>query len=139
MTRVILDASVALAWCFADEAISYADTVLDLLIAGGQAVVPPVWAYEVANALLVGERRGRIGVLEETQFLQQLSSYPVTIESLWTTQIFGAVLTIARETGLTVYDAAYLELALREGLPLATINTDLRAAARKAGVPTSFR
>jgi len=129
----VVDASVSLAWGLEDESNEYTDAVLDAL-ENGKALVPCVWLLEVSNALLVAERRGRVTQAMVAGFLEYLRSLPIVVEQAEPDRIFGEVLLLAREQGLSVYDAAYLDLALRRGLPLATQDQVLREAARRMGV-----
>ena len=131
---IVMDASVTMAWCFEDEATPYTEAVLDLLRNTG-AVVSAVWPLEVANVLLVGERRQRLTPARTARFVQLLQSLPITVDTEVLTRALGPVLALAREPGLTAYDATYLELAMREGLPLATQDAQLSAAATRLGVP----
>lgn len=132
--RFVLDASVTLAWCFADEREPFAEGVLDVLVSGGEAVAPAIWPFEVANALLVGERRKRISVAQVTSVLQRISDLPISLDPVRIDGIFEKVLGFARQELLSEYDAAYLELAIREGLPLATLDNRLRRSAAHAGI-----
>jgi predicted nucleic acid-binding protein len=132
--RFVLDASVTLAWCFADEGTAYTEAVLDLLANGAEAVVPAIWPFEVANAALMGEKRKRITFAQVTAVLQRFGDLPITVDPIRVDRAFGSVLALTRKEQLTEYDAAYIELALREGLPLATLDDRLRAAARSAGI-----
>jgi len=132
-TRFVLDASVAVAWGLADEADTYPEEVLDAL-AEGEAVVPPLWFLEVSNALLVAERRKRLKWAEVRQFLALLQALPITVDPETPARIFGEVVALAREQGLSVYDATYLDLAMRSGLPLATMDCALSTAADRVGV-----
>ncbi len=132
--RFVLDASVTLAWCFADESTAYTEGVLDLLATGTEAATPAIWPFEVANALLMAERRKRITITQVTSMLQRIASLPISIEPIAVDRAFGQVLAAARHQKLTEYDAAYLELAMREGLPLSTLDEQLKQAARSAGV-----
>jgi predicted nucleic acid-binding protein len=129
----VLDCSVTLCWYFQDEANDYADEVQDQL-AHTRAIVPVIWPLEVANALLMGERRKRSTEAQATTWTQHLATMPISVESLTTAQAWGSVLAIARAYSTSSYDAAYLELAIRRGLPLATVDDRLKAAAAKAGV-----
>ncbi len=133
MSRFVLDCSVAMAWCFEDELDGYADTVLDGLVEG-TAVVPSHWRLEVANILLVAERRGRLKEADSTRFLELLGALPIEVDSETDARAFGAILLLGREHGLSSYDAAYLELAMREGVPLASLDQPLGLAAEGAGV-----
>ena len=130
----VLDASVPLSWSFRDEQSAYAHRVLRRL-EDDQALVPAVWVLEVANGLLVAERRGRFTVADVAQACQDLAELPIESSDLAHDQALGPVLDLARAQGLSAYDAAYLELAMREGLPLATQDAALQAAAQRVGVP----
>lgn len=130
---VVLDCSIAMAWCFADEADELADRVLDA-ISVSEARVPQVWALEVANVLLSAERRGRVTEADSTRFLGLLGDLPIHIDERASSTAFTGVLATARRCGLTAYDAAYLDLAMRVELPLATRDEQLRAACRDVGV-----
>ena len=134
INRVVLDASVALAWCFPDESNSGAEKLLDLMADGAKAIVPAIWPFEVANALLTAERRKRLSMAQVTAALRTLTLLPIIVDEVQVESVFGDVLAVARQGQLTEYDAAYLELALREGLPLATLDDQLRRAARHAGI-----
>ena len=132
--RLVLDASVTLAWCFADESTAYTEGVLDLLATGTEAVAPAIWPFEVANALLMAERRKRITVAQVTSMLQRIVDLPINVEPIRVDRAFGQILAAAREEKLTEYDAAYLELAMRKGWPLASLDEQLKQSARSAGV-----
>ena len=134
MDGVVVDCSVAVAWCFPDEKGEYPQSVLDSLATVG-AVVPSLWPLEVANALLMGERRQRSTPEETAKSLQFLESLPITVDQATGTQAFGHTLYLARAHKLSAYDASYLELAMRRGLPLATLDEKLKAAAAVVGVP----
>jgi predicted nucleic acid-binding protein len=133
--RMVLDASVALAWCFADESTAFTEGLLDLLANGGEAVTPAIWPFEVANALLAGEKRQRITVAQATSILRRIAELPIVVDSIGTDHAFQQILPLARQSQLTEYDAAYLELALRLSLPLATLDAQLQRAAKNVGVP----
>jgi predicted nucleic acid-binding protein len=134
MPDYILDASLTLAWCFEDERTAFTDTVQEELRTGSTCLVPPIWPSEVANGILMAERRGRISIAESEAFLLLLLQLPIRVASLSSVHIFRDVLRLARDHGLTVHDASYLALALREGLPLATLDGLLRTAARQIGI-----
>ncbi len=129
----VLDASVSLAWCFEDEETSYASEVFDRLRTD-RALVPTIWPLEVANTLLVGECRGRLTLAMSTRFVRTLSGLSITVDDRTSSVALGSVLGLSREQGLSAYDASYLELAAREGLPLATQDSRLQAAAERIGV-----
>ena len=129
----VLDASVALAWYFQDEAHPYAEAVARSFPAFA-AVVPTVWPLEVANALLMAERRRRGTSATASQWASYLAALPIAIDDQSLGRVFGDVLSLARAHNLSVYDASYVELAVRSGLPLASLDERLRSAARAAGV-----
>ena len=133
MDEFVLDTSVAMAWCFEDETNPYADAVLDSLI-DNAALAPSIWPLEVGNVLLVAERRNRISQPDSMRFLELLSSLPIKIESFSEQRMFEAVLNLARNLGLSIYDASYLDLAIQTGLRLATLDQSLRKAADSCGV-----
>lgn len=128
----VLDASVALAWCFEDEGGEYAAEVLEALL-DGEAFVASHWPLEVANGLLTAERRGRIGARDATRVGRLLLALPIAVDPVERGRALGETSRLARSRDLTSYDAAYLELALRRGLPLATLDEELRNAARAEG------
>ncbi len=129
----VLDGSVALAWCFTDEADAYADAVAHQL-SKRQAVVPVIWHLEVTNAMLVGERRGRCAQTDTKNWTTFLSALPLFVDEHFPSRFFGDVLSLARAQTLSTYDAAYLELAMRRRLSLATLDARLKAAAAAVGV-----
>jgi len=132
--QFVIDASVTVAWCFDDESTTFTEGILDLLAAGAEGVAPGIWPLEVANALLVAERRKRISVAQVTALLGRIVRLPISIETIEPDRAFSPVLSVARQHQLTEYDAAYVELALRKGLPFATLDDKLRQAARTAGI-----
>lgn len=134
MAVFVLDASIALAWCFTDETSSYTESVLDRLIAGSEAAVPSHWMVEVANGIIQGKRKGRVTEHAVQRFLADLSSFHIDIDADSTYSHLNAIREIAERRGLTSYDAAYLELALRLRLPLASLDSGLRVAARAENV-----
>ena len=120
-------------WCFEGEKDDSSEAMLDLL-GPWEAAIPSIWSFEIANTLLVGERRKRINKLDSSNFLSFLSALPVTLDDASAERALGSILGLAREQGLSAYDAAYLELAMREGLPLATRDKALRRAAVLLGI-----
>ncbi len=122
-----------MAWCFEDEAAGYADRVLKKL-ATREAVVPAIWPLEVANVLRVGERRKRLTAADSSRFLTLLQGLPITIDVEATSRAFGDIMSVARNLTISAYDAAYVELAMREGLQLATLDDSLNKAASKNGI-----
>jgi predicted nucleic acid-binding protein len=130
----VLDGSVTLAWGFEDEDDEYAEAILDRM-PELQAHVPGLWHLEVANALVVGERRRRTTPADTAQFLAILGAFPITVDDETVARAWSDTLHLARAHNLSTYDAAYLELALRRGLPLASLDDRLKAAAVAVGVP----
>ena len=137
MSGLVVDASVALAWALPDENSTYADTVLALVEQEGLHV-PELWAREVANGLAVAYLRKRITAADEKIFLTALSRLSIDVELAPALTVVRAGTAAALRYGLTAYDAAYVDLALREGLALATLDTAMRKAAEQAGI-TIFR
>lgn len=129
----VLDTSVALSWAFEDEVSPYTEEVLNSLTRG-KAIVPSIWPLEVSNALVVAERRKRLKEAETTRFLTLLFHLPIIVEAEPLTRVFNGIVQLARRYGLSTYDAAYLDLAMRLGLPLATQDEDLRQATSFCGV-----
>ena len=122
-----------MAWVFADEATRETDRLRESLI-GGRAFVPALWPIEVGNVLWVATSRGRITREEWTRVRDSLKALPVEIEPVSAGRVWEAVLTLADQHELSVYDAMYLELALRMQLPLATLDRRLAAAAIAARI-----
>ena len=130
----VLDGSVTLVWGFTDENDDYATAILDKM-PDLQAYVPNLWPLEVANALLVGERRGRTTPADIAQFLAILGTFPIAVDEETVARAWVETMSLARAHNLSSYDASYLELAMRRGLPVATLDSKLKAAAKAVGVP----
>src|SRR3954454_21487701 len=128
----VLDGSVTMAWYFKDESSQYADSVLAGL-AAARAVVPSLWSLEVANTVLMGERRKRSTQSQAATWLGFLGALPIETDDETSARAWGDALNVARAQNLSAYDAAYLELAMRRGLPLATLDAKLQAAASAVG------
>lgn len=133
MSAVVIDSSIALTWCFEDEASPETDALFDRVRDDG-AVVPALWYLELSNVLLQAEKRGRIRAGDVMARLQLIADLPISVDQETTPRAWREILTLARTEGLTTYDATYLELALRRGLPLLTRDGDLGAAARRLRV-----
>jgi len=133
VTELVIDASVALAWCFGDERTEATASLLERLLTGA-AAVPSLWHLEVANGLALAERRGRITPAESAELIALLEMIEIVVDGETSARAFTRVLYLAREERLTAYDAAYLELAMRLGLPLASKDGDLCDAAERLGV-----
>jgi predicted nucleic acid-binding protein len=129
----VLDASMTLSWAFEDEATPFTDAVLTRLKQSA-ALAPALWPFEVASVLATAARQGRMQPAQQAEFLEWLRQLPIAIEhrpAIWLCQ---QILPLTRAYRLSAYDAAYLELARRENLPLATLDGDLQTAARAHSV-----
>jgi predicted nucleic acid-binding protein len=131
---LVLDCSATLAWVYGDETTQAVRAVFDAVGRGG-AWVPALWRLEVANVLEMGVRRSRHGAAFRDATLADLALLPITLDPETDRHAWGATARLATRHGLTLYDAAYLELARRLDLPLATLDEDLRDAALAEGVP----
>jgi predicted nucleic acid-binding protein len=130
----VLDSSVALTWCFEDERTATTDALLDRVTDAG-AVAPSLWPLEVLNGLVMAERRGRLDAQRRHRMTSLLQALPVTIDSETVRNAWQLTSHLAERFRLTVYDAAYLELAQRMNLPLASLDQELRSAGTALGVP----
>jgi predicted nucleic acid-binding protein len=130
---LVLDASVTMAWCFADEGSTFTELVYSRVVEDA-AAVPAVWPFEVANALVTAERRGRLAAAQRLRFTALLRALPLEVAAADPGRTLTEVVDLANALGLTAYDASYVDLALQAGLPLATLDDRLRAAAERAGV-----
>lgn len=133
MTAFVLDSSIALCWCFEDEATDATRELLDHL-QEDTAAVPNLWHLEIANVLALSERRRRITAAEIAQFIALLTTLDLEVDGEAASLAFTRILDLSRERRLTCYDAAYLELAMRLGVPLASKDSDLCDAAERLGV-----
>lgn len=136
MTAFVLDNSVAMRWLLASNRPAdqrYAESVLKSL-SNTEAIVPNLWHLEAANVLLGAINRKEIEVSELERFTVQLENLPISVDTLTAHQVFGHTISLAKAYRLSSYDAAYLELALRVGLPLATLDKDLLRAAKRSDV-----
>ena len=130
----VIDNSVVISWCFKDETNQYADAVLDRLLES-TALVPSIWPLEVVNVLLVAERNKRLREADSVRFITLLSQLPIIVEYEQTERIMKDLLALARANNLSSSDAYYLDLSMRKGFPIATLDTQLTEAARKTDVP----
>ena len=133
MSGFVIDASVALAWCFDDEATAATRALLDRF-EDEHAEVPSLWHLELANALASSERNRRITPARISEFIALISGLPIVIDEQTPNFALSAVLDLARRERLSAYDASYLELAMRRGVPLATKDNDLAKASERLGV-----
>lgn len=131
---LVLDCSAALPWIFADEASPATDRLLDTLTTGTRAWVPALWHLELGNVLIGAQRRQRIDQAGVEGFLSRLAVYDIAVDEETINRAWGKTLDLAHQHNLSTYDAAYLELALRRHLPLATLDHALITAAKRAGV-----
>jgi predicted nucleic acid-binding protein len=133
LNGLVIDASVTAAWCFEDEETAYAR---DLLSRSQDTVfvVPAIWPLEMVNVLLVNERRKRITPVETLRAVMLFKELAIHVDRAGNLQPFDTTLLLARTYGLTSYDASYLDLAIREGLPTATLDARMRNAATAAGI-----
>lgn len=132
--RLVVDASAILGLCFDDEDSAYSQKVLDVLEAGASAVVPGIWPLEIANGLLAAERKHRLDHAALLRFRALLEGIAVVVDQRSLSETMSVTLPLARSHRLTAYDAAYLELALREQCPIASLDRQLREACAVAGV-----
>lgn len=128
--RFVLDNSIVMSWCFEDESNALADIILESL-KQSKAIVPAIWPLEVGNVLLIAERRDRLSEADSTRFLSMLSSLPIHSEPETSQRAMSHILFLAREHQLSTYDASYLDLAMREGIPIATLDKRLKDAAKQ--------
>ncbi len=133
MKEFVLDCSATLPWVFASEATKETDALLDTLSNGAKAWVPPLWHLELGNVLLGAKRKNRIDPAGIEKFLSALGVYDIEVDPDTMSVAWSKTLGLAESYGLSVYDAAYLELALRRGIPLASLDASLLAAMKKAG------
>ena len=134
----VVDNSVVMAWCFQDEASQYADAILGSLEVF-KAIVPSIWPLEVGNVLLVAERRKRLSEADSARFIALLTELPITIEQESPERMMREILALAREHQISSYDASYLDLAMRKGVPIATLDDGLIKAAERSQVPIMKR
>lgn len=132
--RFVVDNSVVMSWCFADEESQYAEAVLESL-EFAEAVVPCVWPLEVGNVLLVAERKKRLSPAAGIRFLSLLDELPIVVEQEAPARMLAEIVQLARKHKLSTYDASYLDLAMRSDLPVASQDEALKRAAKKCKVP----
>ena len=134
MTLFVLDASIVLTWCFPDEEGKKAEKISERIALGDKPVVPAFWRHEVLNALLVGEKRKRLTSELVRAFIEDLERLPAEIDTPPAGTVFHSTRDLCRKHGLTAYDAAYLELAMRHRIAIATADAALERAARAEGI-----
>ncbi|MDH4120474.1 MAG: type II toxin-antitoxin system VapC family toxin [Deltaproteobacteria bacterium] len=131
--RFVVDNSMVMAWCFADEGTPHAEAVLESLT-HAVAVVPAIWPLEAGNVLLVAERKKRLDRAAAVRFMEILRSLPIEVEQESPSRMLGEIVSLARDQKISTYDASYLDLAMRGGLPLATLDHTLIQAAKRCRV-----
>ncbi len=129
----VVDNSIIMSWCFKDETNDYAEIILSRLTEA-TAVVPSIWPLEVVNVLFVAERQKRLSESDSVRFITLLSQLPIVVE-YERPEMMKELLSLARANGLSSYDASYLDLAMRNGFPIATLDNKLINAAKKSDVP----
>jgi predicted nucleic acid-binding protein len=134
LSSFVIDASIALSWCFEDEASSGVEHLLDALV-DSRATAPSIWPLEISNALVMSERKGRLTNEATLNALAKLARLGVSIDTTTHERAMNEIMRLAKAERLTAYDAAYLELAIRRALPLATLDSELISAAMRLGVP----
>ena len=130
---LVLDSSAALAWVYADERGPAIAEIQDRVVRSG-AWVPQLWRLEVGNSLQIGVRRGRLSRTERDEWLADFAALNIMSDPETEVHAWSATMVLAERLALTLYDAAYLELARRRQLPLASLDRELRAAAAEVGV-----
>jgi predicted nucleic acid-binding protein len=130
----VLDNSVAMRWCFESAAHPYADSILQNLATGDDAIVPILWFYEASAVLARAQNRGTLAAPKADAFIAELKSLKISADEESAARALTDVHHLAIAHRLTSYDAAYLELALRRSLPLATLDDDLIRASKAAGI-----
>ena len=131
----VLDCSVAITWCFEDEATPETDKILDHF---NQeiAVVPALWHLEIANVIALAERKGRLTENEAMEFWSLVDSLPITTDNILPERGRKEIFHLARQYRLTVYDAAYLDISIRYTFPLATLDKELIRVANSINIQT---
>ncbi len=137
MNAFVLDCSVTMAWCFSDEQNEVAERLL-INLKKTKALVPSIWALEVNNVLRVAERKKRITIIQSNTFIHLLNTLPIEVDKGINEHPSLYLMDITRQFDLSAYDAAYLELALRHSIPLASFDQLLCKAAKQAGLSLAF-
>lgn len=130
---LVIDASVTMAWCFEDESTDFTRAIF-LHVETDGAVVPALWPLEVANTVLVGRRRGRLLPAQAATFLTILRRLPISVDATTHAHAWSSIFHLAESEQLSVYDASYLDLAIRLNLPIATVDARMRGAATRLGI-----
>jgi predicted nucleic acid-binding protein len=131
MASFVIDSSIAAAWCFKDETTDYTEAVLNAVSGSDEGVAPRLLAYELRNSVIMGLRRGRIVKADAEEYLKSLPDLRIRLID---PPSYDVIFDLADQHGLSVYDAAYLDLSLREKWPIATLDKALIRAAERSGV-----
>ena len=129
----VIDTSVVMTWCFKDEASQYADSILDSL-EQYTALAPSIWPLEVGNVLLVAERKDRLSEAASIRFVALLSELPISVDQEPPERMIKEIFALAREHKLSTYDASYLDLAMKKGIPIATLDNRLISVAKRSNI-----
>ena len=129
----VIDTSVVMPWCFKDEVSEYVDSVLDSL-EHFTAIAPSIWPLEVGNVLLAAERKNRLSEADSIRFIALLSELPISVDQEPPERMIKEIFALAREHKLSTYDASYLDLAMKKGVPIATLDNRLITAAKRSNV-----
>ncbi len=129
-----MDASIGFAWVYQGQATPETDHLLNEVAAGAMVIVPALWFFEMSNVLLMAQRRRRLTAAQRKAAMEKLTALQLTVDEEGTRIAFGKTSELAEKYGLTIYDATYLELALRRSLPLASRDEALRNATRQCGL-----
>ncbi|MGR3179302.1 MAG: type II toxin-antitoxin system VapC family toxin [Candidatus Anammoxibacter sp.] len=132
--RFVIDNSIVMAWCFKDESSKYVDIILDSL-KEYEAMVPAIWPLEVGNVVLVAERSKRLTEADSIRFLNLINELPIIVDQESPDRMLKEIFALARECHISSYDASYLDLAMRNGFPIATQDSGLKKAAKRCDVP----
>ena len=132
----IVDASVGFAWVYQGQATPETEQLLNEVAAGATVIVPALWFLEMSNVLLMAQRRHRLTAAQRKAAMEKLTAMQLTVDEEGTRNAFGKTSELAEKHGLTIYDATYLELALRRSLPLASRDEALKIAAKQCGLKT---
>ena len=132
--KFVIDNSIVMAWCFRDESSKYADIILDSL-KEYEAIVPAIWPLEVGNVVLSAERSKRLTEADSIRFLNLISELPIIVNQESPDRMLKEIFALARECYISSYDASYLDLAMRNGFPIATQDLGLKKAAKRCDVP----
>ena len=130
----VIDNSVVMTWCFKDKDSQYNDLILNKL-ENATAFVPSIWPLEVTNVLSVAERKKRLGEADSTRFIALLTELPIIVDQELPERMIKEIFALARKHNLSSYNASYLDLAMKKGLPVATLDKNLLAASKRSKVP----